>query len=348
MKRKRTRTPQRRLNMAKSFLSETQRAALTLAVCALLCVLGMAALAWPRTNIGLLAMSLPGFVSLAAQTQTPQESAAAAMTRPADPAFSVKVRPTETQAPPQSQSPRPKPTPENEPLVLIYHTHATEAYFPTENNPYTPSGSWRTKDNGKNVVAVGERLAEELRKRYGICVLHDTTNHEPPKLSSSYSRSEQTMRKYRDEYPSLILYIDLHRDAYGNNVSESTDFVTIDGKQVARMMFVVGTGEGAMGTGFDEMPDFESNHALAEQITAYLNTIDPRLTRNVRVKTGRYNQHIAPHCLLVEVGHNANTLEQAFAAIPYLAAGIADAVESICSGADTKTTMPPNAWVAEE
>ena len=114
------------------------------------------------------------------------------------------------------------------------------------------------------------------------------------------------------------------------------------------MMFVVGTGEGAMGTGFDEMPDFESNHALAEQITAYLNTIDPRLTRNVRVKTGRYNQHIAPHCLLVEVGHNANTLEQAFAAIPYLAAGIADAVESICSGADTKTTMPPNAWVAEE
>ena len=156
------------------------------------------------------------------------------------------------------------------------------------------------------------------------------------------------MRKYRDEYPSLILYIDLHRDAYGNNVSESTDFVTIDGKLVARMMFVVGTGEGAMGTGFDQMPDFESNHALAEQITAYLNTIDPRLTRNVRVKTGRYNQHIAPHCLLVEVGHNANTLEQAFAAIPYLAAGIADAVESICSGADTKTMMPPNAWVAEE
>ena len=68
------------------------------------------------------------------------------------------------------------------------------------------------------------------------------------------------------------------------------------------MMFVVGTGEGATGTGFGEKPDFAANYALAKRITEYLAGIDERLVRNIRVKTGRYNQHISDQCLLVEVG----------------------------------------------
>lgn len=213
-----------------------------------------------------------------------------------------------------------------EPKILIYHTHATEAYFKTDECTYEDSSKWRTYENDKNMTAVGEKLAEQLRG-YGIAVLHDTTNHEPPKLATAYSRSVITMEKYREKYPSLTMFIDVHRDAYGNDPKEIADYVTIDGKEYARIMFVVGTGKGATGTGYSEMPNFEANYALAKRITEYIAKIDPDLVREIRVKSGRYNQHISDQCLLVEVGHNANTLEQAMNSIDFLAKAIAD-----CSG----------------
>lgn len=210
------------------------------------------------------------------------------------------------------------------PKVLIYHTHTTEAYFQTPAYSYEPSGDSRTRENDKNIVAVGEKLATLLRDKYGIAVLHDITDHEPPKLATSYSRSVKTMEKYREQYPSITMYIDVHRDAYGSKPTENKDYIVIDGKEVARMMFVVGTGKGATGTGYGEMPDFTANYALAKRITETLAAVNPGLVRNIRVKTGRYNQHISNQCLLVEVGHNANTLEQALNAIDYLAAAIAE------------------------
>ena len=209
------------------------------------------------------------------------------------------------------------------PTVLIYHTHTTEAYTPTERFDYEETTRWRTDDNERNIVAVGEELARILWEDYGIYAIHDSTNHEPPKLSSSYSRSVKTMEMYREKYPSIELYIDVHRDAYNTSGDrENTDYAVICGERVARMMFVVGTGEGATGAGFGEMPDFESNYALAKRITEKLKKVDEGLVREIRVKKSRYNQHISDKCLFVEVGHNANTLEEALAAVKYLAAAI--------------------------
>ncbi len=147
-------------------------------------------------------------------------------------------------------------------------------------------------------------------------MIYDTTDHEPPKLSSSYERSLLTMQKYHEEYPSIVLFIDLHRDAHDTS-NAPCDYITIDGKETARLMFVVGKGEK-----YDDKPYFQSNLAFAERLTSHLNGICPNLCRPVRVKTGRYNQHIAPNCILVETGHNANTLQQAKAAMPYLAESI--------------------------
>lgn len=213
----------------------------------------------------------------------------------------------------------------SEPKILIYHTHTTEAYTPTSKYQYKETTKWRTNDQTRSVVAVGDELARILREEYGYSVIHDTTDHEPPKLATSYSRSEQTMMRYREEYPSISLYIDLHRDAYNTKGdANNTDYAVIDGERVARLMFVVGTGEGATGQGFGEMPDFSSNYALAKRITDRLAGFNDRLVRNIRVKTGRYNQHISNQCLLVEVGHNANTLEEALASVKYLAAAIAE------------------------
>lgn len=199
--------------------------------------------------------------------------------------------------------------------VLIYHTHTTEAYRQDGEDTYEPSGSWRTKNNEKNIVKVGETLKTALEAK-GYTVIHDTTNHEPPKLSTSYSRSEVTMQKYKEQYGEIDLYIDVHRDAA--DVEKMTgDVVDIDGKQCAKLMFVVGKG-----TNYDVKPDFESNYALANSINEQMRTVHGSLAKNIRVKDGRYNQHIGSKCLLVEVGHNANTLQHALNSVPHLANAI--------------------------
>ena len=122
------------------------------------------------------------------------------------------------------------------------------------------------------------------------------------------------MRKYLEQYPSLVLFIDVHRDAS----SDAKDYVVVDGSPTARLMCVVGQG-----TKYRDKPDFERNYALAVKLTENLRHIEKRLARDVRVKTGRYNQHVGLLSLLIEVGHNANTLEQALHAIPSLAESLA-------------------------
>ena len=212
-----------------------------------------------------------------------------------------------------------------EPKVLIYHTHTTEAYTATPASPYVQTSSYRTADASKSVLAVGEALAQRLRTEYGFTVLHDTTDHEPPSLKTAYDRSEATMRKYQGQYPSLVLFIDVHRDAS----SDTKDYVLVDGSPTARLMCVVGQG-----TKYDQKPDFDRNYALASALTDHLRGIEKRLARDVRVKTGRYNQHVGDLDLLIEVGHNANTLEQALHAVPSLAESLAltlaemDAIET--------------------
>lgn len=217
------------------------------------------------------------------------------------------------------------------PYILIYHTHTREAYTQTAENLYEQSSSWRTLDQTKSVVAVGSALAERLQACYGFTVLHDTTDHEPPALSSAYTRSEQTVAAYLEEYPSIQLVIDLHRDSYTVTDEPTTDYATVNGQESARLMFVVGMGEN-----YTQKPNFDRNLAFAETIYAHLIAVSPKLARANRVKSGRYNQHLAPLSLLVEMGHNANTLEQALASVPYLAEGIARALYAEMNAADSE------------
>ena len=218
-----------------------------------------------------------------------------------------------------------------EPRILIYHTHTTEAYTATDASPYIQTSSYRTADASKSVLAVGEALAERLRTQYGFSVIHDTTDHEPPKLKTAYDRSEKTMRRYLEQYPSLILFIDIHRDAS----SDSSDYVMVDGAPAARLMCVVGQG-----TKYAQKPDFDRNYALAVSLTEHLRHIEKHLARDVRVKTGRYNQHVGQLSLLIEVGHNANTLEQALHAVPSLAEGLALTIAELNDAAPIEQDPP--------
>lgn len=228
----------------------------------------------------------------------------------------------------------------DEPTVLIYHTHTTEAYTQTNDNPYVETSSWRTNETDKSVVAVGKALAERLRREYGYCVIHDTTNHEPPKLSTAYERSEETMRAYAAKYPTLRLFIDIHRDAYTVTGEPTSDYAVPYGDETCRVMCVVGEG-----TNYEIKPHYAENLTLAQRLTERLIAMDERLARPVRIKSGRYNQHIYPACLLIEVGHNANTLEQALAVVPYLADALALTLDDV----EPSPTEQPQTdmWVPE-
>lgn len=209
----------------------------------------------------------------------------------------------------------------DKPRVLIYHTHSYEAYAQNPNDLYEETTQWRTEDSEHNIMAIGEQLAIELRA-LGIEVVHDLTEHEPPKLGTAYVRSLKTLQNYADQGECFDMMIDLHRDAASvRNTNPST--VLVDGKSCARLMMLIGTGEGSEGNRFSIVPNWEENYKLAQALTDKLNEDNPDICREVMVKTGRYNQHMSESAILIEVGHNENTLEEALRAAKPLAISIA-------------------------
>ena len=130
---------------------------------------------------------------------------------------------------------------------------------------------------------------------------------------SAYSRSLEVMKSYED----IDIYIDLHRNAADAEKAKN-DVVMIDSRRCARMFFVVGTAIGTYEGEYDEMPDWSENYALASSVTEELRDIHPELAQDVRVKVGRHNQHMGL-CLLAEVGHNANTMQDVLNTLPHFA-----------------------------
>ena len=213
--------------------------------------------------------------------------------------------------------------PEDAPTVLIYHTHTWEAYEMTTDTQYTPTETWRTKDDRYNMVRIGQELVKELTA-LGFAVTHDTTAFEPPNLSAAYSRSLAMLESRSDAGETYDYYLDVHRDAF-SGLRNGANTASKDGVQMAYVMMLVGKGTGETGSGFDERPDWPQNLALAQAITDAINRDVPGTAREVKIKSGRFNQHVSACALLLEVGNNRNTLEEALAVCPVVARGIAEA-----------------------
>ena len=207
--------------------------------------------------------------------------------------------------------PTPTPAPTARPSVLIYHTHTHEAYEQVSDDPYDAVEAWRTTDAGHSVVRVGEELARCLREA-GFEVVHDATDHEGDALSTAYTRSLATLEGYERPFD---LYIDLHRDAWIRGME--LRYVCEDGERCAQPMLLIGNGNG-----FDVKPHTEENLAFARELTRNVNRLQPGLCKDVLVKDGRYNQHIGVFSVLIEVGHNKNTLREALNTVPILARAI--------------------------
>ena len=189
--------------------------------------------------------------------------------------------------------------------VLIYHTHTSESYLDCDVGYYYTDFYPRTSDNRYNVTRVGEAIAEQLRKR-GIGVIHDTTSHDST-YTGSYYRSEATVYSYIKKYPSIKVTLDIHRDSIGDDTYKVKPTFTYNGKNGAQIMIMSGydpTGE----LGF---PDWNYNLRFALRLQKKCETKYSGMTRPLDFGEFVYNMNINTGSLLIEVGTDSNTLDEA-------------------------------------
>lgn len=195
---------------------------------------------------------------------------------------------------------------EDEPLVLIVHTHTTENYETIEREFYDESYPTRTRDCSQNICAVGEELAQALAEN-GISVVHDCTVHDYPAYTGAYDRSEETIKKALEDYPSIKIVIDLHRDATENAQGQRiAPCAEIEGKSAAQFMIIAGCDNGLF-----DMPNYMENFKLACLIQNTAQELYEGLARPVLFDYRNYNQHLTTGSLLIEVGSHASSLDEA-------------------------------------
>ena len=192
-----------------------------------------------------------------------------------------------------------------EPQVLIMHTHTTESFEPYEREQYDDTFNYRTTDPSKNMVMVGDRIAEQLEKG-GIGCIHDSTIHDYPSYNGSYDRSAETVKSILAEYPSIKIVLDIHRDAIASGDSLVQPVVTVDGKDAAQVMIISGCDDGTM-----DMPNYMKNFRFSSLLQQQMSSDYSNFTRPILFDYRNYNQNLTTGSILIEVGSHGNTLEQA-------------------------------------
>lgn len=198
----------------------------------------------------------------------------------------------------------PNPIQVNEPRVYIYNTHQLESYDNTNYNNITP-----------NVLMASYLLKEELNKE-GIPTIVESSNineyitQNNLKYYQSYEASRYYVKKALENNQNLDLIIDLHRDAIEKNAST----VTIDNKEYAKILFVVGM----------EHENYGANLNITNTINNMIKEKYPTLTRGVITKSGKnvngiYNQDLNPNSILIECGGYKNSMGEIVNTINLLA-----------------------------
>ena len=191
-----------------------------------------------------------------------------------------------------------------EPQVLIYHTHTTESFEPYVRENYDSAFNYRTTDETKNMIMVGDAIQAELESR-GIGVIHVKTVHDYPSYNGSYGRSRESILPILEQYPSIKVALDIHRDAISGEACAYQPYIEIDGKEAAQIMIISGCDDGTLG-----MPFYMKNFHFACRLQEKLEGDNPGLTRPILFDYRHYNQDLTTGSLLIEVGSHGNTLEQ--------------------------------------
>ena len=204
--------------------------------------------------------------------------------------------------------------------VLIMHTHGTEAYTQSPGHAYVASGEYRTTDSSANMLRVGQEICDILNDR-GVSAVHSRTLNDYPAYNGSYNRALKDIQAHIQQYPTLQLVIDIHRDAIATGNTYYKTAAVVDGQQTAQLMFVTGTDAGGL-----THDHWQDNLAFQAQLHDRLNSTYPGIMRPMSIRASRFNQHIRKGSMLVEVGACGNTLEEALAAAQIFANTLADAL----------------------
>ena len=193
------------------------------------------------------------------------------------------------------------------PQILIYHTHSQETFADS-----VPG------DSSTSIVGVGEYLTRILTEVYGYKVLHYEGQFDVEARDDAYSVALEDIERVLRENPSIQVVIDLHRD----EMPETTRLVMdLDGRSTARFMFFNGLSStkktGNIAYLYNE--NLGSNLAFSFQMQLKAMEYYPGLTRKIYLKGYRYNMHLCPRSLLIELGAQNNTVQEAMNACEPLA-----------------------------
>lgn len=198
-----------------------------------------------------------------------------------------------------------------EPQILIYHTHGASESFKDS----------KKDDVNDGIVGVGDYLTEVLTNQYGYNVYHDRTCYDliEGKIDRSlaYAKALPAISGILRDNPSIKVIIDLHRDGVGKDVQTTAD---INGVKMAQVMLFNGLSRNSKGAiKYLHNDNLNDNLAFSLQMKLKAMQTYPNLTKPIYLKGYRYNLHLLPRSLLIELGSQNNTVEEAKNAIPPLA-----------------------------
>lgn len=206
------------------------------------------------------------------------------------------------------------------PQILLYHTHAASEGFADSTQGDIEDG----------IVGVGNDLAKILTETYGYNVYHDKTPYDMINgkidRSAAYAKALPALKQKLAEYPSIKLIIDLHRDGVGSNDKSLT---IVNGEKTARAMFFNGLSRNSV----QKIKYLKNEHLFGNlsfslQLKLKAMELYPDFTKPIYLKGYRYNLHLLPRSLLIELGNQNNTVQEARNA----AAPLADIIDAVLSG----------------
>lgn len=183
------------------------------------------------------------------------------------------------------------------PQILIYHTHSREAFIDS-----VPG------DASTTIIGAGDKLASLLQDKYGFKVLHHTEEYDSER-DDAYNKSLPAITRILEENPTIEVVIDLHRDAVAGDRKLVMD---LQGRPTARFMFFNGLSYGRKSGDITylENPYIQDNLALSFQAQVAANEYYPGIARKVYLKAYRFNMHLKPKSMLIELGAQNNTVEE--------------------------------------
>lgn len=184
------------------------------------------------------------------------------------------------------------------PQILIYHTHSQEAFADSVKG-----------DESTTIVGAGDRLAEILTEEYGFRVLHHKGKYDVENRDYAYSNSLPEIEAILKENPTIEVVIDLHRDEMQEGKKLVID---LQGRPTARFMFFNGMSyiRDKGDISYLENPYIQENLAFSFQAQVTANQYYPGIARKIYLKAYRYNLHLCPKSMLIELGAQTNTVEE--------------------------------------